>query len=78
MKPTAHLAVTSLNELTDTKYVNPCRPKIQPPPTENKIAINFITVTYIKILDAYINCVSTKAYIKTTVELDVLTQMTTP
>ena len=40
--------------------------------------INFITVTYIKILDAYINCVITKAYIKTTVELDVLAQMTTP
>ena len=26
-----------LEQLTDTKYGNPCRPKIQPPPTENKI-----------------------------------------
>ena len=46
MQPTAHIAATSLIELTsslyleqltDTKYGNPCRPKIQPPPTHIKI-----------------------------------------
>ena len=47
MQPTAHPQATSLNEvtrpvlyleqLTDTKYGNPCRPKLKPPPAQIKI-----------------------------------------
>lgn len=49
--------------------------------TQTKYHTSDITITVIvnniKILDTYITCVINKAYIKTTIELDALSQMTT-